>query len=270
MQRSPILLLLFMSLLAIASHAQVTSLTLISDADDFVGQGRTMFFTPFSGSIFANQNTLNGVSVSFIGTNFESWNLNFAAPDNQLLTVGTYNGAVLYPTQGPGTSGLSVFGDGRGCAAITGSFVVQEITYGVFFPLIDSFDATFEQHCDGLSSAIRGEIRYNAHPFVNVSAPSPFTVTVNQSVSFTVSAADPASHHIALTASGLPDGANFVDNGNNTGTFNWTPLANQTGVHTVVFLGDNLSGNIGTTGHRGAGRAFFHHRGREYFYHSTR
>jgi hypothetical protein len=58
---------------------------------------------------------------------------------------------------------------------------------------------------------------------------------------------DVQSRHVVLTATGLPVGANFVDNGNNTGTFNWTPTSSEAGTYLIAFQGDNLSGNTGGT-----------------------
>jgi hypothetical protein len=254
MQRSRIVVLLFVSLLATAAQAQVTSLTLFGDPDDFIGQGQTMFLTPSIGNFSAVQNGLNGVSVSYSGGPgfFTTWNLHFAAPDNQLLTVGAYNDAVLFSTEGPGVPGLFITGNGRGCSTITGNFVVQEITYGSL-PLgpVESFDAFFVQHCDGSAAAIRGEIRYNAHPFINVSAPSSFSLPIGQTATFTVSAAqvaEPPSTHLGLVAVNLPQGASFLDFGNQTATFTWVPLPNQAGVHTIVFLAEDTAGHIGATG----------------------
>jgi hypothetical protein len=251
MQRARIVLLLFVSLLAAAAQAQVTSLTLFSDPDDFVGQGQTVFLTPTIGNFSAVQNTINGVDVSYFGGPgfFTTWNLHFAAPDNQLLTVGTYDGAVLFSTEGPGVPGLFITGNGRGCSTITGNFQVQEITYGSSLGPVESFDAFFVQHCDGSAAAIRGEIRYNAHPFLNLSAPSSFSVPLGQTASFNVSATEAAespTDHITLVALNPPQGASFVDFGNNTANFTWIPT--QTGVTTVVFLAEDTSGHIATTG----------------------
>jgi len=254
MQRSRIVVLLFVCLLASAAHGQVTSLTLFSDPDDFIGQGQTTFLTPLTGNINAVQNTVNGVDVSYFGGPgfFTTWNLHFAAPDNQLLTVGSYNNAVLYSTEGPGVPGLLVNGNGRGCSSITGNFRVQEITYGSsFLGPVESFDAFFVQFCDGSPAAIRGEIRYNAHPSLNLTVPSSFTVAPGQTVNFTVTAtetAEPATDHLTLVALNPPSGASFLDFGNNTGVFTWVPLTSQMGVYTVVFLVENTSGIVGTAG----------------------
>jgi hypothetical protein len=117
-----------------------------------------------------------------------------------------------------------------------------EVSYGTG-STINSFDAIFEQHCEGFTPALRGEIRYNAHPTVSVTAPERITVIQGQPVNFTVSATDAMSRHVALSATGVPTGASFTDNGNNTGTFNWS--SSLGGTYLLTFQGDNLSGNLG-------------------------
>jgi hypothetical protein len=248
MKRIRILLIVFgFSLLGAKAHAQVTSLTLNSDPGDFVGQGQFLFFTPADGSFSAHQNFDQGASFTFNTPSFNQfWSLDFAAPNNQLLTVGTYTGATRFPFQASTVPGLDVTGDGRGCNTSTGSFQVLEASYGAG-STINSFDAIFEQHCEGAVPALRGEIRYDAHPVVNVTAPTRLTTLVNQNLNFTVSATDTLSRHVVLTVTGLPAGASFVDNGNNTGTFNWTPASGQAGTYLLTFQGNNLSGNTGVT-----------------------
>jgi hypothetical protein len=248
MKRIRILLIVFVSLLLGAkAHGQVTSLTLNSDSGDFVGQGQFLFFTPADGPFIAQQNSDQGASFSFNTPTFDHfWHLDFAAANSQFLAVATYTGAARFPFQTSSQPGLSVFGDGRGCNTLTGSFQVLEVSYGAG-STINSFDAIFEQHCEGAVPALRGEVRYNAHPVVNVTAPSRLTAVINQNVNFIVSATDASSRHVVLTAAGVPAGASFVDNGNNTGTFNWTPSTSQTGTYLLTFQGNNLSGNLGAT-----------------------
>jgi len=237
-----------MSLFAVAAaQAQVTSLSLTSDPGDFIGGGQTTFLTPADGSFSASKNFDNGVSIDFFGQAGVFWLLDFAAPNSQLLTVGSYTGGARFPFQAASQPGLSISGDGRGCNTLTGSFVVLEISYGAG-TTINSFDATFEQHCEGATPALRGEIQFNAHPTVSMTAPSHLSVLENQNVHFTVSATDAAGLHVVLTATGLPAGATFIDNGDNTGTFDWTPAANLTGDFSVTFLGSDSAGNTGAAG----------------------
>jgi hypothetical protein len=230
---------------SIPAGAQVTSLTLVSDSGDYIGGGQFYFFTPADGAFTAQQNSGQGISLAFNTPSFDHfWFLDFAAPNNQPLAVGTYTGAARYPFQASNQPGLSVVGDGRGCNTATGSFQVLQVTYGPA-NTIDAFDATFEQHCEGAAPALRGEIRYNANVVVSLAAPTHLTVIENQDVTFTVTAVDAQSRHVVLSATGLPLGASFIDNGNNTGTFDWTPTISQSGTYLLTFQGDNLQGNVG-------------------------
>lgn len=240
-------IVLSLLLLAASAQAQVTSLSLSGDSGDFIVGNQTIFLTPADGTFTVNQNFDNGVSMFFEGNQLGSfWSLDFAAANSQLLTVGTYTGAARFPFQASNQPGLSLFGDGRGCNTLTGSFMVLEISYGAN-NTINSFDATFEQHCEGAVPAARGEFRFNAHPVVSLTAPTNVNLIENQNVNFTVTATDAQSRHVVLTATGVPAGASFVDNGNNTGTFNWTPTSSQAGTFFVTFQGDNQAGNTGIT-----------------------
>ncbi|MEW5797279.1 MAG: putative Ig domain-containing protein, partial [Candidatus Zixiibacteriota bacterium] len=60
------------------------------------------------------------------------------------------------------------------------------------------------------------------------------STTENINLNFTVSATDIESTP-TLTTSALPTGATFADNGNGTGTFDWTPTFLQSGPYTVTF-----------------------------------
>lgn len=227
-----------------AAWAQVTSLSLTSDPGDFIGQGQTTFLTPADGTFTASQNFDGGVSVDFSGQPGTFWFLDFAAANSQPLTVGTFTGATRFPFQPSNEAGLSVSGDGRGCNTLTGSFTVLEVSYGPN-STVNAFDATFEQHCEGGTAALRGEIRFNANPVVTLSLPSHLNAIINQPLSFTVSATDAQARHVILSATNLPAGATFVDNGDNTGTFNWTPTV--AGSFTVTFTADNQAGDVVST-----------------------
>ena len=237
------LFVLAFSVFTATANAQVTSITLNSDPGDFIGGGQSLFFTPADGTFNATTNFDSGVSVSLFGP-VHFWFLDFAAAGDVPLTVGTYTGATRFPFQAFSEPGLSVDGDGRGCNTLTGSFTVLEVVYGSNGS-VSSFDATFEQHCEGATPALRGEVRFNAHPVVAVLAPSSLTVGQGQNVNFIVTATDAQSRHVVLSATGVPAGATFVDNGDSTGTFNWTPTSAQSGNFFVTFSGDNLSGNTG-------------------------
>ncbi len=57
----------------------------------------------------------------------------------------------------------------------------------------------------------------------------------NQLLTFVVSASDPDGFIPTLTTSALPGTASFVDNGNGTGTFSWTPTFADAGLYNVTF-----------------------------------
>jgi len=54
-------------------------------------------------------------------------------------------------------------------------------------------------------------------------------------LAFGINAADPDSTIPALTTSALPTGATFADNGDGSGSFDWTPDFTQSGSHFVIF-----------------------------------
>jgi Bacterial Ig domain/Putative Ig domain len=61
-------------------------------------------------------------------------------------------------------------------------------------------------------------------------------VIAGQMVVIDVVASDPDADPLVLTASNAPATASFVDHGNGTGTFTWTPAAGDLGTRTVTFL----------------------------------
>jgi hypothetical protein len=85
------------------------------------------------------------------------------------------------------------------------------------------------------------------HP-PTLSAPATEQVNAGAHLSFTVTASDPDGDHVVLSASSLPLGAAFSDNGDDTGTFAWTPDTTQTGSYHVSFLGFDGRGGTGTAG----------------------
>lgn len=150
-----------------------TSVTFSGSGGDYITQDQSWSYDPSNSGIDASASPDgNHVSVSINGDTF--WNLDFAAPQGQALTAGTvYDNAVRYPFQGPTKPGLSLDGDGRGCNTLTGSFTVNSATFGLH-GWIESFDATFVQHCEGdPNSAATGEVVLNNGP-----APPEFSAKV--------------------------------------------------------------------------------------------
>ncbi|MDJ0788566.1 MAG: Ig-like domain-containing protein, partial [Myxococcota bacterium] len=63
--------------------------------------------------------------------------------------------------------------------------------------------------------------------------------TEGQGLSFTISATDPDGDGLAFSATGLPAGASFVDQGDGTADFDWTPAFGDAGVYSVTFRVDD-------------------------------
>ncbi len=59
--------------------------------------------------------------------------------------------------------------------------------------------------------------------------------TAGITLAFGVSASDADGFMPVLTTSALPAGASFMDNGNGTANFSWTPIVSQVGVTSIKF-----------------------------------
>lgn len=68
------------------------------------------------------------------------------------------------------------------------------------------------------------------------------TILVGQTITIPVQASDPDGSTPTLTADGLPRGASFVDNGDGTGSFTWTPGVGDRGEHVVTFIAHDQNG----------------------------
>ena len=73
----------------------------------------------------------------------------------------------------------------------------------------------------------------------------PKVVEEGQNLNFTVTASDPDETTPTLAALDLPTGASFADNGDGTGTFDFTPGFTQDGIYNVTFIAsDGLLADI--------------------------
>ncbi len=63
----------------------------------------------------------------------------------------------------------------------------------------------------------------------------------NSPVSFTVSASDPDGESVTLRVATIPTGASFIDNGDGTGSFTWTPTFAQAGDYPITFKATSAS-----------------------------
>jgi hypothetical protein len=148
-------------------------LYLNSQPGDYIGQGEERLWVEPSSVV---DGSLVAPWLFFGGGG--GYGVELQAPSPQALAVGSYAGATRYPFNPPGTPGLNVSGNGRGCNTLTGSFDVDELTIAPTGEVL-VFQATFEQHCEGASApALFGRIRIErAPPTPGVTLP-PGTVTL--------------------------------------------------------------------------------------------
>lgn len=102
----------------------------------------------------------NSVRLSLDGANGDWWSLDLAAPSGKPLAPGTYTGATRHPFNEPNEPGLDLSGNGRGCNTLTGEFTISDVEFGPQ-GYVKKLDATFEQHCEGGTTAARGEVHIN-------------------------------------------------------------------------------------------------------------
>jgi PKD repeat protein len=79
-----------------------------------------------------------------------------------------------------------------------------------------------------------------------ITVPGPQTANEGTLLTFTVSATDPDGQPIFFRTSGMPAGATFRDNHDNTGTFMWTPSMFQAGSYLPAFTADDTFGGRDT------------------------
>ena len=127
-----------------------------SSPGDYIGQGVTHTYTPAAATVSLN------ASGSHLGLSIQGSQLWFAefqgmSPLTQLRR-GYYADLRRYPFHNPAKGGLSWYGEGRGCNTLTGWFVVDSVSYAG--GTLTAISLRFEQHCDGQSAALHGEVHW--------------------------------------------------------------------------------------------------------------
>jgi hypothetical protein len=127
-----------------------------SDAGDYIGAGKTYTYTPNSTTVTLGT-TGSLLNVNINGTDW--WSGNFKTMNTLTqLQSGYYDNLSRYPFNNPVRGGLSWSGNGRGCNMLTGWFVVDDVTYNN--GTLSAIDLRFEQHCEGGTSALHGQIHW--------------------------------------------------------------------------------------------------------------
>ena len=105
------------------------------------------------------RNANNAIRLSVMqGSTFWMY-LQFSATDHVPLSTGSYTSA----TESDSTkfNGFDVYGSLGSCGSVTGRFWVREVSYDGNGN-VTRFAADFEQHCNNLTPALFGAVRYNS------------------------------------------------------------------------------------------------------------
>jgi len=144
-----------------------TSLVMVSDPGEYIGQGLTYRIGPQAGA-FSVQGGAGQITAAVGLPGVGTWYFGFTAPRGRPLDVGSYENAVR-PISAAGATGLEVTSPGRGCNETAGRFDIRQLSTnrnGV----ITAFAIDFEFFCEGLPAGLRGTLRWN------VATPYPIAV----------------------------------------------------------------------------------------------
>jgi hypothetical protein len=126
------------------------------DSGDYIVGNQTLVYTQADASLSLNS---SGAHVSISVTGDVNWTGDFQGMSTlSQLAPGYYGNLERYPFQNPVKGGLDWSGNGRGCNTLSGWFVVDDITYDN--GSLSAIDLRFEQHCEGGSAALHGQIHW--------------------------------------------------------------------------------------------------------------
>lgn len=146
-----------------------------SDTGDFIGAGVLKVWTlKESNFSLGGTNSYLRASVSGLG---DWWYLDFRAPSTGHLVPGQFDNAERAPFVTGKAPGLEVDGDGRGCNTLSGRFVIKSLTWTQAAG-VAAMDVLFEQHCEGMTPALRGELWFTTLAGVH-KAPPPAASTIS-------------------------------------------------------------------------------------------
>ena len=206
----------------------VSKLFLQGSPGGYVLGDTTVSLSPADGK-FQALGDHTSVQIQFYGRNPADgvfWILSFST--NHLirrdLTPGYFPDAMGTPFEAPGHPGIDVSGDGRGCNTETGNFTIidSKLDFSLPDPVVLSFAAKFETHCEGAAPALTGYIYYNyeeplqptianVSPFPEATLSQPYRETL-------IGAGGTAPYSYRLAGGTLPPGLSLHSNGQIDGT----------------------------------------------------
>jgi hypothetical protein len=201
-----------------AQAASTGSVTMVSQAGDFLGAGQQYLFDSATGSVslegsltWAHVSVSGGNDLSGYGFQFE-----FAPPSGGQLQAGEYVEARRFPFEPANLPGISIDGDGRGCDQNYGRFLIKDIHTEAGGQL-DRLWLLYETRCDVPDHpALFGEIRIGEPEGASATSTEPAAIAWPQtsvgeegsSVPVTV-VAGPSGAQISKVAIAGADAADF-------------------------------------------------------------
>jgi uncharacterized repeat protein (TIGR01451 family) len=131
------------------------SIVLQSEFGDYIGAGNSHTYTLANAVVTFDP---QGAALSMRVEGDQQWFGHFQLPAGATrFAVGTYAGLTRWPLGGA-TGSMDWWGEGRGCNSLTASMTVTDARY-VGDTLV-ALDLAFEQHCEGMAAALRGQIHW--------------------------------------------------------------------------------------------------------------
>jgi len=138
--------------------AQGSYVLLASEVGDYIGAGEILLYTN-ADSIMTVTVTDARLTVDIDGD--EWWTGEFQLPNTFTeLEAGVYESLTRYPFHDDAVGGLSWSGEGRGCNTLTGTIIIDSVTFDA--GALTEINLLFEQHCEGAVEALYGEIHWDA------------------------------------------------------------------------------------------------------------
>jgi hypothetical protein len=138
-----------------------------SDIGDYIGAGRTYLYTGANAQI---KSTGNGLAINVNVQGDQNWSGAFLLPSAVgTLQAGYFSGLTRTPFAVPAVGGVEWSGEGRGCNMITGYVVIDKVT--LTDGALTALDLRFEQHCEGGSTALHGQIHWTSNDTTAVPGP---------------------------------------------------------------------------------------------------
>jgi len=180
----------------------IDSATLVSEPGDWIGGGTDRLFDEPAAVTLSGNHQLVKVQAEYGN---EDFHMEFAAPYGQELAVGEYTKAKRISFQRR-AAGLSVGGDGRGCNASRGRFIIKDIHFESTGS-VERLWAMYEQHCENNRPPLFGEVRVGEPP---TEAPE---VVAPSSVEWPLTRVDRRSVDVPVTVGAGEGGAEIASVG---------------------------------------------------------